>query len=167
VRVTLLVSLAKTYSFRVTFFSSLGLLIGYEHHMKFPSRYSLGFDLLVLLVLLIYIILLTSNGSSQLFNVGLSFVIMPVTTRLQARLLTCSTKELSTAVSTGTRVFSTSSATNTRVLSKHNTTHQNSTNNSTMYALRCMLIVYIHPIPMGRGSVMGLWLCPVCCTHLK
>jgi len=26
-----------------------------------------------------------------------------------------------------------------------------------MYALRCMLIVYSHPIPMGRGSVMGHW----------
>ena len=26
-----------------------------------------------------------------------------------------------------------------------------------MYALRCMLIVYSHPIPMGQGSVMGLW----------
>ena len=26
-----------------------------------------------------------------------------------------------------------------------------------MYALRCMLIVYSHPIPMGWGSVMGLW----------
>jgi hypothetical protein len=26
-----------------------------------------------------------------------------------------------------------------------------------MYAFRCMLIVYSHPIPMGQGSVMGLW----------
>jgi len=26
-----------------------------------------------------------------------------------------------------------------------------------MYALRCLLIVYSHPIPMGWGSVMGHW----------
>jgi hypothetical protein len=26
-----------------------------------------------------------------------------------------------------------------------------------MNALQCMLIVYSHPIPMGQGSVMGLW----------
>jgi hypothetical protein len=35
-----------------------------------------------------------------------------------------------------------------------------------MYALRCMLIVYSHPIPTGRGSVMGLWaLSSVLHTH--
>jgi hypothetical protein len=26
-----------------------------------------------------------------------------------------------------------------------------------MYTLRCMLVVYSHPIPAGRGSVMGHW----------
>ena len=59
---------------------------------------------------------------------------MPVTTQLQARLSTCSTEELSTEVLTGTRVLLTSSMTDTRVLSKFNTTHQNSSFNSSTLA---------------------------------
>jgi hypothetical protein len=74
--------------------------------MAFSCYYSLGFSLLLLVVLVSNTFLLALNGSFQRYNVDSSFVIMPVTTRLQKRLSTCSSKELSTAISTGTRVLS-------------------------------------------------------------
>ena len=74
--------------------------------MTFSCYYRLGFDLLLLVVLVSNTFLLAVNGSFQRYKVDSTSVIMPVTTRLQKRLSTCSSEELSTAISTGTRVLS-------------------------------------------------------------
>jgi hypothetical protein len=106
--------------------------------MTFSCYYSLGFGLLLLFVFLSNTILLTVNGSFPRYNVDSSFVIMPVTTQLQHRLSTCSSKELSTAISTGTRVLSPSNATRTRVLSEFTPTTHDLKNNNSFSALPLM-----------------------------
>jgi len=102
--------------------------------MTFSCYYRLGFDLLLLVVLVSNTFLLAVNGSFQRYKVDSTFVIMPVTTRLQKRLSTCSSKELSAAILTGARVLSPSTATGTRVLSESTQPSQDLINNNSYSA---------------------------------
>jgi len=86
--------------------------------MNFLLRYSLGFDLLSLFILLVYTCITKPFGYIGNHDGVDTLVIMPVTTRAQARLLTGSSTELSTAISTGTRVLSTTRSTGIKVLSE-------------------------------------------------
>ncbi len=83
--------------------------------MNFLLHYSLGFDLLFLVILLVC---QKSISSSTNYNENECLVIMPVTTRSKTRLLTGSSNELSTAISTGTKILSPSHLTSIRVLSE-------------------------------------------------
>ncbi len=83
--------------------------------MNFLLHYSLGFDLLFLVILLVC---QKSVSSSTNYNENECLVIMPVTTRSKTRLLTGSSNELSTAISTGTKILSPSHLTSIRVLSE-------------------------------------------------
>jgi hypothetical protein len=74
--------------------------------VNFLLCYSLGSDLLCLVILLVYLTFITSIRSNHLYNDYETLIIMPVTTRAQARLSTGSSSELSTAILTGTRVLS-------------------------------------------------------------
>ena len=79
--------------------------------MNFLLRFRLGFDLLSLFILLVYTCITKPFGYIGNHDGVDTLVIMPVTTRAQARLLTGSSTELSTAISTGTRVLSTTRST--------------------------------------------------------
>ncbi len=112
--------------------------------MIFLLRYSLGFNLLFLIKLLVYTIFITSIGFLHVNSENELLVIMPVTTRSQARLSTGSSHELSIAISTGTRVLSATRSTGIRVLSEERPPHHSINTLSDTSDFQC-LPSYITP----------------------